>query len=621
MKTCRQLASEWNCSQRKINQLCQKGKIKGAVKIGGMWHIPDDISGFKDSAKYPYAKEEISEGYKRPLPVGISDYIRAQQEYYYVDKTTLIKDFLDRKPSVTLFTRPRRFGKTLNMDMLRVFFEKSETDTSVYFQDKAIWSYGEYYRKQQGRYPVIFLTFKDVKYDTWEDTFDKLKMIVQEEYSRHTEVLKNDQLSAFDKEYFNRVLNCDVNEVELSMALEKLSKLLTVHEGVAPIIIIDEYDTPIQEGYDRNYYDQIIGFMRNFFSGAFKDNRSLSFGFLTGIFRIAHESIFSGLNNLSVNTVMDHEYDSYFGFTDQEVTDMLNYYGMSDKKAELQEWYNGYIFGNQQIYNPWSVISYVSKGGIPQPYWVNTGKNEILKTIIQDLSDSTMGKLNQLLKGESVVASINQNVVYRTLKDDPENIFSVLVVAGYLKIKNRSLMMDGTYMCEVAVPDLEIMSVFRNEILAYMIQTGSIRRSIADEIVESLYGNDAVALQFAIGEYLNQTVSFYHGGAESFYHGLMAGFLALMSDQYQILSDRESGEGRYDICLFPKDHKMPGILLELKWGRNLDEDALEAYARKAMIQIETKKYDLQLKNSGITDILKFGVAFSGKKVKVMSSSE
>ena len=379
MKTCRQLALEWGVSERTVNDLCKKGKIDGAVKEGRSWLIPDDArkpaDGRVSYGKY-IKRSETKE--LKPLPIGISDYVRAQAEYYYVDKTMLIKDFLDQKPMVSLFTRPRRFGKTLNMDMLRVFFEISEDDTSKYFTDKAIWKCGEEYRTQQGIYPVVFLTFKDVKFDTWEATIHKIRGLLQEEYGRHPELASSDKIAEYEKEYFQKVLNGTASEVDLTSALEKLSKMLAAHYKKAPIIIIDEYDTPIQEGYSKDFYDEIIGFMRNFFSGAFKDNRNLSYGFLTGILRIAQESIFSGLNNLTVNSVMDEEYDNYFGFTQGEVKEMLEYYGMSEKESELKEWYDGYLFGSEEIYNPWSVINYIAKGGIPQAYWVNTGKNEIL---------------------------------------------------------------------------------------------------------------------------------------------------------------------------------------------------------------------------------------------------
>ena len=260
------------------------------------------------------------------------------------------------------------------MDMLRVFFEISAEDTSIYFKDKAIWNCGEKYRSHQGKYPVIFLTFKDVKFNSWESTKNKIYSLMKEEYTRHRELLSSDKLSEYETEFLKRILNGTASEVDLAESLEKLSKMLTTHYEIAPIIIIDEYDTPIQEGHSKDFYDEINGFMRNFFSGAFKDNPNLSYGFLTGILRIAQESIFSGLNNLTVNSVMSEKYAQYFGFTEDEVDEMLAYYQASEKKEELKAWYDGYLFGTREIYNPWSVINYIANDCTPQAYWVNTGK-------------------------------------------------------------------------------------------------------------------------------------------------------------------------------------------------------------------------------------------------------
>ena len=550
----------------------------------------------------------------KSLPIGISDYVRAQSEYYYVDKTLLIKEFLDRRPLVSLFTRPRRFGKTLNMDMLRVFFEISDEDTSRYFADKAIWNCGEEYRAYQGKYPVIFLTFKDVKFDTWEATIDKIRGLLQEEYGRHQELIDSDKLSQYEKIYFTKILDSSANEVELTSALERLSKMLAVHYGKAPIIIIDEYDTPIQEGYSKDFYDEIIGFMRNFFSGAFKDNKNLSYGFLTGILRIAQESIFSGLNNLSVNTVMDEEYDSFFGFTGDEVKKMLEYYGMSKKESELKDWYDGYLFGSEEIYNPWSVINYISRGGIPQAYWVNTGKNEILEDLLKVATDDITERLYVLLHGERIIARIDQNVVYSSLTEEPANIYSLLLVAGYLKAPKKELQADGSYLCEVSIPNREIAAVYKSEILSHFLQVGVITRNTANKIAESLYANDYKKLQNAVAEYMDKSISFYDGGAEGFYHGLMLGLIALMDNQYKIKSNRESGDGRYDICLIPREEKYPGIIMELKWKEKLSEAALVSLAEEALVQIDELRYDSELKEDGIADIIKFGIAFSGKKV-------
>lgn len=619
MKSSKEKAMEWGISYHAVSNMCKNGKIQGAVKIGRTWQIPDDaekpIDGRITSGNYVLKKIEPK---KKSLPIGIADYVRAQTEYYYVDKTLLIKDFLDQKPLVSLFTRPRRFGKTLNMDMLRVFFEISDEDTGRYFTDKKIWQCGEEYRAYQGKFPVIFLTFKDVKFATWENTIDKISALLQEEYDRHKEVMHGDQLASYEKEYFTRILNKTASEVELSAALEQLSKMLTKYYGTAPIIIIDEYDTPIQEGYSKDFYEKIVGFMRNFFSGAFKDNKNLSYGFLTGILRIAQESIFSGLNNLAVNTVLDNEYDQYFGFTNEEIHEMLKYYGALGKEKELKEWYDGYLFGSKEIYNPWSVINYISKGCTPQAYWVNTGKNEILEDVLKVATDDITEKLFSLLQGRPAIARVDQNVVYRSLTKEPANIYSLLLVAGYLKATKKQLQADGSYLCEVSIPNKEIAAVYTSEILSHLVQIGAISNTTADKIAESLYANDQRKLQQAISDYLDQTISFYDAGAEGFYHGLVLGLIALMDNQYKIKSNREAGDGRYDICLIPRKNIYPGIIMELKWKKDLADDSLELLAKEALSQIDKNRYDLEIKEDGITDILKFGIAFSGKKIQIQT---
>lgn len=616
MKSSEQFAIEWNLSKRTINDLCNKGKIPGAIKEGRKWLIPDDAVRPVDKrvSSGKYTKKKAANN--KSLPIGISDYVRAQADYYYVDKTLFIKEFLDQKPLVSLFTRPRRFGKTLNMDMLRVFFEISEEDTSKYFENKAIWRCGEEYRRQQGQYPVVFLTFKDVKFDSWKATLDKIKDLLQEEFGRHQEIADSDRLAEYEKTYFAKIINGEASEVDLTVSLAKLSRMLTKHYGKAPIIIIDEYDTPIQEGYSKDFYDEIIGFMRNFFSGAFKDNKNLTYGFLTGILRIAQESIFSGLNNLTVNSVMDEKYDQFFGFTDSEVRDMLEYYGVLDKEAELKDWYDGYLFGSTEIYNPWSVINYISKGCIPQTYWVNTGKNEILEDVLKVATDDITERLYSLLQGERVIAKIDQNVVYRSLSEDPANIYSLLLVAGYLKTPKKELQAGGSYMCEVSIPNREIAAVYKSEILSHLLQIGAITRTTANKIAESLYANDYKKLQKAIAEYMDKSISFYDAGAEGFYHGLVLGLIALMDNQYKIKSNRESGDGRYDISLFPREGRYPGIIMELKWKKDLSADEFLGLADEALIQIDEKRYDAEMKEDGIQDILKFGIAFSGKKVSV-----
>lgn len=320
--TTKEASDKWNISPRRINVLCKTGRIPGVYKENNQWLIPVDAVKPVDKRLKEgsldwnaQSKRTNQSGKKLPLPIGISDYRKASGEYYYVDKTLLIRDFIDERPQVSLFTRPRRFGKTLNMDMLRVFFERSKEDTSVYFRDKKIWACGKEYREYQGKYPVIYVTFKDVKCEDWDAAYDLIYKILRNEFERHNELLDSDKISSYEKKYLISMLNGEVNENDVALAFLNLSRMLHVHYGEAPIIIIDEYDTPIQQGHVRGYYDKVIDFMRVLFSGGLKDNPHLSYGFLTGILRVAKESIFSGLNNLKINSILDNRYSEYFGFT------------------------------------------------------------------------------------------------------------------------------------------------------------------------------------------------------------------------------------------------------------------------------------------------------------------
>lgn len=616
--TCKEAASKWNLTERWVSHLCKSGKIPGAIKKGKKWEIPHTAVQPEDTRiKTGRYKKTVSPVKTLPLPIGISDYCKASTEYYYVDKTQLIKDFLDQKPFVSLFTRPRRFGKTLNMDMLRVFFEKTDNDTSIYFRDKNIWKCGEEYRQHQGHYPVIFLTFKDVKYDTWNETFEKLKELFQKEYGRHKELADSSLIADFERNYYEKILRGNASKVELSSALSNLSQMLHEHHGIAPIIIIDEYDTPIQQGHTKNYYDDIILFMRNLFSGGFKDNPHLSYGFLTGILRIAQESIFSGMNNLKVNSVLEERYSSYFGFTPEEVKAMAAYYGCPDKYPEICEWYDGYRFGDQEIFNPWSVIGYFDNNCKPDTFWISTGSNEILSDILAVSDEDILERLNSLLKGEKILTQIDMNVVYPQLEADPSYIYSFLLVAGYLKADSSVPGLPGTHMCEVSIPNKEILSVYKKEILTKLIQKNSQLSSSAYKIQRALFSNDVQLLQDSMQSFLYQTISFYDSSHENFYQGLLAGLLALTDNTYWVTSNRESGNGRYDFQLKPKSRLLPGIIIEIKVSKKETEQQLTENAKNALQQIEEKQYRFQMEQEGISPVFCYGIAFCGKQVKIL----
>lgn len=596
--SCSDASKAMGFSVRRIQQMCKNGELPGAIKEGRKWLIPDETIHMNHFAK------------NKSLPIGVSDFKLATTGYYYVDKTLMIRDFLDKKPMVSLFTRPRRFGKTLNMDMLRVFFEKTNEDTSVYFKDKQIWQCGDYYTKHQGQYPVIFLTFKDVKSMTWEETFQKIRRLISLEFIRHNELETSSVLTSYEKEQYHLLAGDSGDEVDCQMGLQLLSLLLHKHYGRECIIIIDEYDTPIQQGHTCNFYPEIVNFMRNFFSGGLKDNPHLAFGFLTGILRVAKESIFSGMNNLKTYSILDDGYSSYFGFTEKEVKDMLRYYGKDDKYNELSEWYDGYRFGNTEIFNPWSVINYISDNCFPKAFWQSTGNNEIIGEIIQTATPEITKDLYKLLCGEKIAAYIDTGVIYPEVQNNPYSIYSFLLVAGYLKVANIYPQSDGNFMCDVAIPNKEITFVYEKEVLNRTNQN-----SLAISISQAIFSKDTQKLQALLEDFMVKSISSIDGANEGFYHGMMLGLCAILGNRYKIRSNRESGLGRFDIQLMPLTKGMPGFIFEFKHTKDEHTD-LSALADSALQQIEAKKYDTELRDNGVNSIISIGIAFRGKSAVV-----
>lgn len=609
----KEAAKLWNISERRVSALCKGGKIKGAIKNGKTWTIPADSEKPADGRIKSGAYIKKSRPENLPLPIGISDYRLASTEYYYIDKTMMIKDFIDERPMVSLFTRPRRFGKTLNMDMLRTFFEKTNEDTSIYFKDKLIWSCGKKYRDYQGKYPVIFVTFKDIKCETWEATYDLIYKTLRSEFERHEELLESSSLSSYSKEYIRKVLDGEASENDMMMSLAKLSQMLNEHYNEKTIIIIDEYDIPIQQGYMRGFYDKVILFMRNLFSGGFKDNKHLSYGFLTGILRVAKESIFSGLNNLKINSVLDNKYSSYFGFTSDEIKEMAAYYGVCDKYDEICEWYDGYRFGKTDIFNPWSVINYFNSECEPRAFWQSTGSNDIIGEIIAEANEEIYEKLTSLVKGQTFITYIDTGVIYPQIKKNPSTIYSFLLVAGYLKVLKTTPSFNGDFMCEVALPNKEISMVYNKEIMQKL--DNIIPQPTAITIQEAIFSGDNDKLRSSIQNLLTQSVSSFDTAGENFYHGFMLGLCALLGGSF-VSSNKESGEGRYDIQLKPTQKNLPGILIELKAVKNCTEDQLKKLSENALKQIIDKKYDTELIAAGVETIYRYGVAFSGKKVEI-----
>lgn len=592
--SCESAAKKIGVSTRRIQQMCKQKEIVGAIKDGRNWLIPNNAI--------------LSP--KKPLPIGVSDFKSATTNYYYVDKTLLIRDFLNAIPMVSLFTRPRRFGKTLNMDMLRVFFEKTPEDTSIYFKDKYIWQCGDYYTKHQGQYPVIFLSFKDVKCSSWQETFQKISKLISLEFMRHNELESSSVLSSYEKEQYHRFASENINEVDCQMGLQLLSLLLHKHYDKECVIIIDEYDTPIQQGHLCDFYNEIVDFMRNFFSGGLKDNPHLAFGFLTGILRVAKESILSGMNNLKTNSILDNNYSSYFGFTNEEVRDMLAYYDYEDKYQEICEWYDGYRFGNSEIFNPWSVINYISDQCFPKAFWQSTGSNDIIGEIIGTATPEINENLYKLFCGNTVTTYVDTSVIYPEVQNNPNSIYSFLLVAGYLKVAEIYPQNDGNYMCDVAIPNKEILYVYEKEVLNRTNQN-----NVSISIHQAIFSKDTSKLQSLLENFMLKSISTMDGASEAFYHGMMLGLCAVLGSQFKVRSNRESGLGRFDIELLPMVKGIPGFIFEFKHTKDINVD-LDSLANSALKQIEDMKYDTELNDFGVEDIVKIGIAFRQKSAVV-----
>ena len=609
--TTKEAASILSKTTRTVVGLCRNGKLGDAVQEGRNWKIPE-------ASVLAYAAANPSKKSKKkvtlPLAVGNTSYTEIANNCYYVDKTLLIRDLLNRHSQVTLFTRPRRFGKTLAINMLKTFFEKTEEDNSEYFYDKKIWKCGTIYQNHQGKYPVVNLNFKDIKFTSWEDSFEALKLILRDEYMRHSELYSSASLDSVDLHYLEGIKNLSLSDVEYTRALANLTRMLEKHHQEKAIILIDEYDTPIQQGHFAGFYDEVITFMRNFMSGGLKDNPSLAFGVLTGILRVSKENLFSGLNNPVVDTILDENYSEYFGFTETEVRDMASYYGHVEKLPEIRTWYDGYRFGKTEIYNPWSVTNYFNNNCTPKAFWATTSDNAIICELLQNLNSEIADELFLLLQGKTIQTNLNMEVIYPHISDGADMIFSFLLIAGYLKPVKTPVETEFATFVELALPNKEIKRVYNTEILTWLKQR--LEGSAISAIEKALYLNQADQLQNALRKYMLTCISSFDGSAEGFYHGMMLGLVASLSYKYYIRSNRESGEGRFDLCLEPKSALDPGIIMEFKSAKTDSSDTLSTLAKEALTQINQKHYDTDMKDRGIQNISKYGIAFCGKNVEI-----
>lgn len=555
---------------------------------------------------------------RKKLPIGISDYkLLVSEDYYYVDKTDFIRQVIEEGSLITLFPRPRRFGKTLNLSTLRYFFEK--TEGNVYrplFKGKSIEQWKDF-DKYQGQYPVIFITLKDCKGETFEEVLLMLAGEIKSEYIRH-DYLQEHIRQEDNLDLFIRLQNRKATPDELAGSMRLLADLLTDYWGMPPLVLLDEYDSPIHVAYDKGYYDRMIGFMRNFMSLVFKDNTNIFRGVITGILRVSKESIFSGLNNISVFSLLDRPMCASFGFTQDETDSVLDDYALGDHKEEVKQWYNGYLFAGITIYNPWSVLNYIMYDGVLAPYWANTGSDVLLRHLLADGPSQIRDGVEALIQGDPVRSVINDKLAFPDLLDKATNIWSFLLFCGYLKASDPVMLSNKLYEYKLEVPNLEISTVFET-IIQNWIDGGPVKNDRLERMLQALRLRDIEYFEELLNDFLVNTLSYYDTSGrdpEKVYQAFLLGLLAGMSD-FEISSNREAGFGRYDILLRPKNGQGQAIIMELK--RLRPKETVEQALASALKQIEDKQYAATLRDAGFTDILKMAITFDGKQVWIQTA--
>ncbi len=561
----------------------------------------------------------------RKLPVGISDFAKIiNDNYYYIDKTLLIKEFLDISADATLLPRPRRFGKTLNISMLRYFFEKTPQSNAHLFHQLAIWRQEEKYRLHQGRYPVIFLTFKDISFSNWDHCYNHLQAVIAEEYRRHHYLLQSDVMDDIQKSTYTGIMSIRAGLVDYDNSLSNLCRYLADYHSCKVMIFIDEYDTPVQQGYLNGYYNSIIEFMRVLLGGAFKDNSYLEKGIMTGALRISKESIFTGFNNFEVYSILKNEFSSHFGFLKEEVKDILTCYGKGEQMEEISSWYNGYMIGDNEVFNPWSVLKYLREhqyGLIP--HWLNTSSNSLVKQIITGGSRLFKKDIDQLLRGEPIVKAVDENIVFADLEGNQEAAWSLLLFTGYLKATEKTVK-EGIWYCVLDLPNVEVGFFYRRTVADWF--RSSMSGEKLQEMLRGLISGEVEVFEFYFRQFVEHTMSYFDpvgDEPERVYQAFVMGMFVSLSDDFYVKSNRESGLGRYDLAIIPRDIKkhQQGVVIEFKKVNSVTGETLAEALEAAKKQIETKKYTTELSDAGIKNehILKIAVAFQGKELLIEHS--
>jgi hypothetical protein len=547
----------------------------------------------------------------KPLPIGIDNFeMLITRGYYFVDKTLLIKELLDNKAAVNLFTRPRRFGKTLNMSMLQYFFENNEKDNSYLFENLNIMEAGEKYISHMGKYPVINLSLKSGKQPNFELALKCIKDELVDEFRRHNYVLDSDKLNE-EKEKYLKIAKAEDDDSLYVTALKFLSQCLEKYHGKKVIILIDEYDVPLENAFFEGFYDEMIAFIRSLFESALKTNSSLEFSVITGCLRISKESIFTGLNNLEIISILNKSYDEYFGFTQKEVSKMLEDYDLNEKETLIKEWYNGYIFGDAEVYNPWSAVRFVKDLGVdkntfPSSYWANTSSNSIVKSLIEKADTKTKQEIELLIEGKTIEKPVHEDITYDEIYDSMDNLWNFMFFTGYFKKVNESMDGEDNRYLELSIPNREVKYIFRTKILKWFEE--KVKAKDLSKLYTSIINGDSEIFEEELGRLLMETISF-NDAYENFYHGFVVGALANMHD-YIVKSNREGGSGRSDLFIKSVSKRGVAIVIEFKIAKNIDD--LEKRAEDALKQIEAKGYDMELRSEGYKNIIRYGISFCEK---------
>jgi len=542
---------------------------------------------------------------------------------YFVDKSLFVKEIIDTEQSVLLFPRPRRFGKTLNLSMIKYFFDKNESENENLFQNLKIWQSEDYIKEFYRKYPVISLSFKDAKKETWNETLKHIKIEISEEFKRHRYLLNGDALYEDEKVKYNNIISGKGDAIDFEVSIKYLCKYLERHHKEKVVVLVDEYDTPIQSGYGK-FYDEVVSFMRNLLSGAFKDNSTLYKGVITGILRVSKESIFSGLNNLSVYSILNNQFSDKFGFTEQEVSKIIEDFEVKTEYSQIKKWYNGYKFGKtEDIYNPWSILNYAlhPEDGF-NTFWTNTSSNELMKSQIKKKDAAYIRQeIMKLINGETIVKDIEENFVFSDLDTPKEILWTLLTYSGYLTTRNNVSRKEY----ELIIPNYELKTVFQDTIVEWLQTDIKIIKSLLQNTANYLISNKINEFEKGFKQIIGDTFSYYDTAKnnEYIYHSYVLGLLAIVGDDYIIKSNKESGEGRYDIMLIPHDKSKNGVVIEIKQiEKQKDNESDSHFAKRinemierALAQIDKNQYYKELIENKIRieNIIKIPIVFAGKE--------